>query len=47
MIATQGYQSLNEFVTLYTIKYSDDKLNWKYYTDDYNIVMVWIKLDLI
>ena len=39
-VATQGRRAAREFVTLYTLQYSDNGKNWFYYTDENKIVMV-------
>ena len=37
-VATQGRRAAREFVTLYTLQYSDNGKNWFYYTDENKIV---------
>lgn len=39
-VATQGRRASREYVTLYTLQYSDNGMNWFYYTDEHKIVMV-------
>ena len=39
-IATQGRRAAREFVTLYAMQYSDNGMNWYYYTDENKIIMV-------
>ena len=39
-IATQGRRAAREFVTLYNVQYSDNGMNWFYYTDENKIIMV-------
>jgi hypothetical protein len=37
-VATQGRRAAREFVTLYTLQYSDNGKNWFYYTDQHKII---------
>ena len=39
-VATQGRRAAREFVTLYGLQYSDNGMNWFYYTDENKIIMV-------
>lgn len=39
-VATQGRRAAREFVTLYALQYSDNGMNWFYYTDEHKIIMV-------
>ena len=43
-VSTGGYQ--DEYVTVYTIRYSNDGFKWFYYTDSNNIIKVIKKLQL-
>ncbi|RNA34413.1 neurexin-4 isoform X2, partial [Brachionus plicatilis] len=38
-VATQGRRAAREFVTLYALQYSDNGMNWFYYTDENKIIM--------
>ena len=39
-LATQGRRAAREYVTLYALQYSDNGMNWFYYTDQNKIIMV-------
>ncbi len=39
-VATQGRRAAREYVTLYTLQYSDNGMNWFYYTDENKIIKV-------
>ena len=39
-VATQGRRASREYVTLYTLQYSDNGMNWFYYTDEHKIIKV-------
>lgn len=39
-VATQGRRASREYVTLYALQYSDNGMNWFYYTDGNKIIMV-------
>lgn len=46
-VATQGRRASREYVTLYTLQYSDNGQNWFYYTDEHKIVKVYITLFIV
>ena len=39
-VATQGRRAAREYVTLYALQYSDNGMNWFYYTDENKIITV-------